>query len=118
VKSSILLNAIAATDSTFRRAGRDWIGRCLICNGPLRFDAETGAGATVEHIVPRGRGGGSDLRNLGVAHSRCNGEKGIHWDGGRRGRRQPDRYEILIAAYLARRGERWRDAAESAGKEY
>ena len=109
MKSATLLNAIAATDATFRREGRDWIGKCLICNGPLRFDAETGTGATVEHIVPRTHGGGNGLRNLGVAHRRCNGEKGIHWDGGRRGRMQPARYEALIATLLARRAERWRE---------
>lgn len=116
MKSATLLNAIAATDDTFYREGHSWVGKCLICRGPLRFDAETGIGATVEHIVPRTRGGGNELWNLGVAHRRCNGEKGIHWDGGRRGRMQPARYEALIATLLARRAEHWRDP-EDAGKE-
>jgi 5-methylcytosine-specific restriction endonuclease McrA len=110
VKSATLLNAIAATDGTFHREGQSWVGKCLICRGPLRFDALTGVGATVEHIMPRARGGGNELRNLGVAHQRCNVEKGIHWDGGRRGRAQPERYEVLMARYLACRAEHWRDA--------
>lgn len=114
MKSAILLNAIAATDDTFHREGRDWVGKCLICRGPIRFDAESGVGATVEHIVPRRRGSGNDLRNLGIAHRRCNGEKGVHWDGGRRGRTQPERYETLVATYLARRAEHWRDPGEAA----
>ena len=39
-----------------------------------------GEGATIEHILPRTLGGDNDLRNLGVAHRRCNGEKGRRWD--------------------------------------
>jgi 5-methylcytosine-specific restriction endonuclease McrA len=117
VKSVNLLNAIAATDDTFHREGHTWVGRCLICRGPLRFDAVTGTGATVEHILPRARGGGNDLHNLGIAHQRCNAEKGIHWDGGRRGRTQPERYEGLIATYLARRAEHWRAPVDAASEE-
>ena len=90
------------------------MGKCLICNGPLRFDAGTGEGATVEHIRPRSLGGGNELANLGVAHRRCNGEKGIRWDGGRRRRVEPARYEALVATLLARRMARWRDALERA----
>ena len=38
------------------------------------FDAETGEGATIEHILPRSLGGANDLLNLGIAHQQCNGE--------------------------------------------
>jgi 5-methylcytosine-specific restriction endonuclease McrA len=107
--SAALLNAIALTDATFWREGDDWIGKCLMCGGPIRFDARTGEGATVEHIRPRTLGGGSDLLNLGVAHGRCNGEKGRRWDPRRRHRRDPNAYAVLIARLLAERARRWRD---------
>src|SRR5262249_33060335 len=90
------LNAIAAAEATYRRDGGSWVGKCLICGGPLRFDAATGEGATVEHILPRSLGGTHDPRNLGIAHRRCNGEKGIRWDGGPRRRRLPERYMALV----------------------
>ena len=70
------LQSVAQTDSTFRRVGANWVGKCLICNGPLAFDAKTGEGATLEHIRARGRGGTSDLDNLAIVHGRCNWEKG------------------------------------------
>lgn len=117
MKTRTQLHQIAETDSTFRRQGSLWTGRCLICNGPLRFDAETGEGASIEHIVPRSLGGGNDLANLGIAHRRCNGEKGVHWDGGRRRRTLPDRYSALVARLLGERQRRWREpvAAEVRG---
>jgi len=109
MNSAQLLNQIAATDATFHRQGTSWVGRCLICRGPLRFDARTGEGASVEHIVPRSLGGTNELTNLGIAHRRCNGEKGIHWDGGRRRKADPQRYGQLVQRLLAERQSRWRD---------
>ena len=106
-----LLNAVAATDRTFRHEEGDWIGKCLICGGPLRFDARTGEGATIEHIIPRNLGGGNDLRNLGVAHRRCNGEKGRRWDPPARRRRNRDRYIGLVERLREERERRWRDIA-------
>jgi 5-methylcytosine-specific restriction endonuclease McrA len=106
-----LLNAVAATDRTFRREEGDWVGRRLICGGPLRFDAHTGEGATIEHIMPRNLGGGNDLRNLGVAHGRCNGEKGRRWDPPARRRRNQDRYTGLVVRLREERERRWRDTA-------
>lgn len=106
-----LLNQIAATDATFTREGEDWIGRCLICGGPLRFCARTGEGATVEHILPRSLGGANDLRNLGIAHPRCNGEKGRRWDPKRRHRARQAEYAALLDRLHARRARRWRDPA-------
>lgn len=105
------LEQIAATDATFSRRGRDWVGKCLICGGPVRFDAITGEGATIEHIVPRSLSGTDDLSNLGIAHGRCNGEKGIHWDGGRRRRANPERYAALVERLRAERTRRWRTPA-------
>jgi 5-methylcytosine-specific restriction endonuclease McrA len=104
-----LLARVALTDSTFARRGPHWVGKCLICNGPIAFDAGTGAGATLEHIRARRRGGGDDLENLGVVHGRCNWEKGRRWDPKRR--RPPAEYDALVDRLLERRRQRWRGDA-------
>ena len=98
---------VAATDATFARQGPYWVGKCLICNGPIAFDAKTGAGATLEHIRARGRGGTESLDNLGIVHGRCNWEKGRRWDP--KGRRPRAEYDDFIARFLERRRQRWRD---------
>jgi 5-methylcytosine-specific restriction endonuclease McrA len=112
MRSVDLLNRIAATDATFTLAGGTWTGKCLICNGWVSFDAGSGFGANVEHIVPRILGGTNDLHNLGITHPRCNGEKGRRWDARRR-TADPARYEAIINRLLAERRRRWRapDAA-------
>lgn len=107
----LLMTAIAETDRTFSREGDTWVGKCLICNGPLRFDARTGEGANVEHIYPRSLGGTNDLHNLGITHLRCNGEKGRRWDA-RGYRRDPLRYAALVERITAERQRRWRDRYE------
>lgn len=33
---------------------------------------------TIDHLVPRSRGGSSDLVNLRLAHRRCNNQRGSH----------------------------------------
>ncbi len=99
----------AATDATFTLRGPNWVGKCLICNGPIAFDARTGEGATLEHIRARGRGGTDDLDNLGVVHGRCNWEKGRRWDPKRS--RKAAEYDEYVARLLARRQERWRASA-------
>jgi 5-methylcytosine-specific restriction endonuclease McrA len=101
------LARVAETDSTFERKRPDWVGKCLICNGPIAFDARTGEGATLEHIRARSRGGTEELANLGVVHARCNHEKGRRWDPKRR--RDPDEYDEFIGRLLAKRQERWRE---------
>jgi 5-methylcytosine-specific restriction endonuclease McrA len=108
-----ILNRVAATDVTFRRVGTDWVGKCLICNGPMAFDARTGEGATLEHIRARSRGGGDDLGNLGIVHGRCNWEKGMRWD--RRQRRPAQEYDRYVARLTERRLGRWRDPPPSGG---
>ncbi len=97
-----LKEQIARTDNTFERAGRSWVGKCLICNGRLSFDARGGFGANVEHIVPRTEGGANDLLNLGLTHLHCNAEKGRNWDN-RKKRSDAARYEALVGGFLARR---------------
>jgi len=45
-------------------------GMCYLCNEPLSiFDC------TVDHVVPKSRGGKDSIRNLLLAHSMCNTEK-------------------------------------------
>lgn len=103
------MTRIAATDSTFARQDTLWVGRCLICGGPLAFDALTGDGATIEHILPRSLGGTNNLLNLGIAHRSCNGEKGRRWDPRRRHRGQQERYTALLQRLSAERQRRWRE---------
>jgi len=104
------LSRVARTDTTFVLRGSDWVGKCLICNGPIAFDASTGQGGTLEHIRARSRGGTDDLRNLAVVHARCNGEKGVRWDPKRR--RPVDEYDTFVERLLARRRDRWREAPD------
>jgi len=103
------MTAIAETDATFRRVDEDWIGKCLICAGPLRFDARDGGGATVEHIVPRSGGGTEELLNLGLTHASCNYEKGINWDEPKKRRGRQQEYEYLVTRLLTTRRARWRE---------
>lgn len=102
------LRRAAETDATFRRVGPDWVGKCLICNGPIAFDAATGEGATLEHIRARSRGGTDDLDNLGIVHGRCNWEKGRRWDSKKR--RSDADYDEFIARLLQKRSDRRRKA--------
>jgi 5-methylcytosine-specific restriction endonuclease McrA len=104
-----LIGEVARSDSTFRHVDGEWIGKCLICNGPLRFDARTGGGATIEHIIPRRMGGSDDLLNLGLTHARCNFEKGVQWDEPKRRRGRQKEYENLVTSLLTRRRARWRE---------
>jgi 5-methylcytosine-specific restriction endonuclease McrA len=98
---------VAETDSTFTKQDGWWVGRCLICNAPIAFEARTGEGATLEHIRARSREGTEDLLNLGIVHAACNHEKGRRWDPKRR--RDPAEYDALVARMLARRRERFRE---------
>jgi len=100
------MSRVAETDTSFTRRGQDWVGKCLICNGPIAFDSRTGEGATLEHIRARRRGGTDDLDNLGVVHGSCNWEKGRRWDPMRS--RDPYEYDAFVERLLERRRARWR----------
>jgi 5-methylcytosine-specific restriction endonuclease McrA len=104
-----VLEEIARSDATFERLDGRWTGKCLICNGRLSFDPAHPEGVNVEHIVPRGAGGTSDLRNLALTHPSCNGEKGRNWDSRRARRGRDDAYAALVARLQERRAERWRE---------
>lgn len=53
---------------------------CWLCGGALDGDGPLNgpAAPTIDHVVPRSRGGRSDLSNLRLAHRRCNGRRGNH----------------------------------------
>lgn len=101
-----------ATDATFVPAefqGRAaYAGRCVHCNAQLVVTAEGDRAlrATLEHIVPRGRGGADALDNLALACGRCNGAKGVRHDPKPRG--DPD-LEAMIERLRARKAERLRE---------
>ena len=77
-----LLLMCAATDSTWRRQGNVWVGKCIHCKRKLSLMANglSEGNATLEHIVPRTHGGTNDLTNLSVACARCNHQKGRRID--------------------------------------
>ena len=115
MKHVVLLNEVASTDTAFEVRGANWVGRCLICNGPMAFDRRTGEGASLEHIRARSRGGTDEALNLAIVHPQCNWEKGRRWDARRR--RGVEEYEVFVARLLARRQGRFRSRGESNGND-
>ena len=109
----LLLLAAAVTDRTFERVTIDgrvaWAGKCIHCNRKLLVadDGRSLGEATLEHIVPRTRGGTNAVVNLAVACARCNREKGIRHD-----HKRGQRLEHVVAILQARRRERWREPEE------
>ena len=71
---------IVACDSSFalREVGNSsvWVGKCLHCNTKLVVSRAGETSATIEHIVPRHRGGDDADTNLALACARCNQTKG------------------------------------------
>lgn len=59
---------------------------CSICCYPMKLRANPDKdhdAATVDHRVPRARGGTDHISNLQLAHRRCNQERGVEpWSGG------------------------------------
>ena len=53
---------------------------CWLCGGDIdpHAPANTANAGTLDHLVPRSRGGGSELANLRLAHRRCNVRRGNH----------------------------------------
>lgn len=104
---------IIATDNTFERVELRgeiaWEGRCIFCRRRLwiQLDGQPISRATIEHIVPRSKGGTDALENLALACSGCNHEKGRRHD-----RRASARADEIQADLLARRRERWRPAGD------
>ena len=63
-KKKKLLKALRARDGD----------ACWRCNRPMRFEGlpNKGKAATIEHYVPRSKGGGDELDNLRLCHVGCN----------------------------------------------
>ena len=53
---------------------------CWLCGGGIDPTArpDSSMGPTVDHLVPRSRGGGNEPSNLRLAHKRCNVQRGNH----------------------------------------
>lgn len=111
-----VMRQIAQTDRTFEQLDGQWLGKCLICNGRLSFRDRDGFGANIEHIFPRVLGGTDELKNLGLTHLGCNGEKGRHWDAPRHHRTltRNAAYQELVERLQTRRQERWREPTQPA----
>jgi 5-methylcytosine-specific restriction endonuclease McrA len=45
--------------------------RCFVCNGLVKKEH-----ATLEHIVPRAKGGTDEMSNLAISHASCNHSRG------------------------------------------
>jgi hypothetical protein len=61
-------------DAVIRRAGN----RCEYCQLPAQFQI---SGFEIDHILPRSRGGQTELANLALACPHCNARKWAHTDG-------------------------------------
>jgi hypothetical protein len=51
---------------------------CWLCGQAIDPAARGPWQATVDHLVPRSRGGGNEPGNLRLAHRRCNNRRGSH----------------------------------------
>jgi 5-methylcytosine-specific restriction endonuclease McrA len=107
------MQKVVETDDTFEPAELQgepvWTGKCIHCNARLvvRSDGTPIGDVTVEHIVPRRRGGTDDADNLALACARCNYQKGYRHDVSRR----PSARALEIEeALLERRRRRRRDS--------
>lgn len=118
----LFLRAIE-TDADASRDASGWRTRCLHCRTRLHVDAtgEPLGAASLEHVVPRAWFGKraaaplvarvgdtpDDARNLAIACTRCNHDKGKGPDA--RGPQDARAYEV-VEALLSRRLARWREA--------
>ena len=53
---------------------------CWVCEGDVDPDAPRASPSapSIDHVVPRSKGGGSEATNVRLAHRRCNGRRGSH----------------------------------------
>lgn len=105
--------AIVGTDRTFKKVSYGssyaWQGKCIFCNKKILVGEQGNLieHTTVEHIIPRSRGGTDDIKNLALACKYCNWEKGRRHDRKRRNNGQ--RALEIIEKLQKKRIERWRD---------
>lgn len=109
---------------------------CWLCGNEVDPAAPRGSGwaGSVDHVVPRARGGGSEPGNLRLAHRTCNSRRGSHlpeldwphdlpvvdhapvWSVVRRALRRPGEWEVVgvvVGEDAAGRGESWLHRAVS-----
>ena len=110
------------TDAEASLTDKVWDTRCLHCRARLqvRNDGQAMGHSTLEHVIPQAWFGeraaktlcsqvgddANDPRNLALACTRCNHDKGKSHDA--RGPNDIRAVEV-ISALLERRGARWRD---------
>jgi 5-methylcytosine-specific restriction endonuclease McrA len=125
-----LFLAALRTDTEATLTGDAWTTRCLHCRTRLsaRADGTPEGHASLEHVVPRawfGKRASADLtrlvgddpddpRNLALACTRCNHDKGKGPDA--RGPADARAREV-VGRLLGTRLSRWRDAASDPGIE-
>lgn len=103
---------------------------CWLCGNDVDLTAPHGSGwaGSVDHVVPRARGGGNEDRNLRLAHRLCNSRRGSRvpeldwprevpvadhaeiWPVVRRALRRPGEWEVVgvvVGADAARTAEDW-----------
>ena len=103
---------------------------CWLCGNDVDPTAPRGSGwaGSVDHVVPRARGGGSEPGNLRLAHRSCNSRRGSRlpeldwphhvpvvdhaeiWPVVRRALRRPGEWEVVgvvVGDEGAAHGERW-----------
>lgn len=62
-------------DRIMRRDGR----RCWLCGEPCDFELSRDGRyphTTLDHVIPKSKGGGSAPENLRLAHKKCNNDRG------------------------------------------
>lgn len=110
------------TDAEASLIDKVWDTRCLHCRARLqvRNDGQAMGHSTLEHVIPQAwfgeraaktlcshvGGDANDPRNLALACTRCNHDKGKSHDA--RGPNDIRAVEV-ISALLERRNARWRD---------
>lgn len=77
-------------------------GKCGICRQLMSWVVGTPNYATIDHKIPKSRGGGSKMGNLRAACQKCNQERGNAWWPGDRQKRKPPMAASIIAAAYAR----------------
>ena len=104
--------------------------RCWLCGNDVDPGAPRGSGwaGSVDHVVPRARGGGSEPGNLRLAHRSCNSRRGSRlpeldwprevpvvdhteiWPVVRRALRRPGEWEVVgvvVGEQAATDAQRW-----------
>lgn len=102
---------IIETDDTFKpmehNGEKVWQGKCIFCNKKI-YVSESGQpynNVSIEHIIPRSKGGTEDIQNLALACVSCNNEKGIRHDTKKSNKA---RAKEIITMLQNKRMERWK----------